>query len=282
MTKVFGSHLLGRNVSPPDERDYKLANFLGLGVDRASSLSDPTDLINLGIAELKLTSVTFARWAATSYPDVTKTHWWKALNYFAQAKASLNPVPAPPSTTLTEWVDPEEILDQADTNHCVGFSAAQWGNTLPINDKFTDQDGHDIYYECKVIDGEPGQENGTDLRSQAKALKNRRRLGIYAFAASVDEVVAWIQQKGPVVMGTDWLENMFDPNAKGFVDVRGAVAGGHAYVANGYDSADDSLLFINSWSAGWGDNGHFKMYKADMEKLFVDYGEALIAVELAI
>lgn len=282
MTKVVGAHLLGRNVSYPDSRDYKLANFLNLAVDNTSTPSDPTELIDLGLSELKLTTVSFKRWAATSYPDVTQTHWWQALNYFALAKASLNPTPAPPSTTLVEWEDPEAILDQGNTGHCVGFSGAQWGNTLPIDDKFVNQDGHDIYYECKVIDREPNQENGSSVRSLAKALKNRGRLSAYAFASNVDEFVTWIQTKGPVVMGTDWLDNMFDPAADGTVNVSGSIAGGHAYVANGYDSATQEIHFINSWSDTWGNKGHFKMAKADMENLFADYGEAMVALELAI
>ena len=280
MVKVVGPHLLGRNPSPPDERDYQLANFLNLGVDKAATPTDPSELIDLGLAELKLTTVSFKKWAATSYPDVTKTHWWQALNYFALAKGSVNPTP-PPSSTLVEWEDGEPILDQGDTGHCVGFSGAQWGNTLPVDDKFGNQDGHDIYYECKVIDGEPRAENGSSVRSLAKALKNRGRLSVYAFANSVDEFVTWIQTKGPVVMGTDWLDNMFDPSADGTVNVSGGIAGGHAYVANGYDSATDEIHFINSWSDSWGAKGHFKMAKSDMEKLFADYGEALVAVELA-
>ena len=277
MTDI-GPHLLGRNPSPPDERDYKLANFARLGVEETAT-TDPTELITLAAAEFKLTTITFKKWAATSYPDVTKTHWWKGFNYLELAKKALNP---PIITSVTEWYNAEPILDQGNTGHCVGFSGAQWGNTLPFDDQYVNQDGHDLYYECKVIEGEPKQENGAYVRSLAEALLARKRITVYAFAETVDDAIAFIQQKGPVVFGTVWLNNMFDPDADGLVHATGAEAGGHAYLANGYDSDKNQFLFINSWSDQWGVNGHFKMSKSDAEKLFAEYGEIMAAVELPI
>jgi len=274
MASNIGSHLLGRNPSPPDDRNYRLSNFLKLGVEATSA--DPAELIALGVAELKLTTVKFARWAATDYSDVTKTHWWKALNYFEQAKAALNPVP----TGKVEWENPQPTLDQGNTGHCVGFSGAQFGNTLPINDQFDNNDGHALYYECKVVEGEPNQENGAYVDSIGKVLLNRKRIGVYAFAASIDEAIEWVKTKGPVIFGTVWLTNMFDPDSSGLIKAIGSEEGGHAYVCLGYDPALDQLLFLNSWGSSWGVNGHFRMSRSDAIKLFSNYGEVLAAVEL--
>ncbi len=276
MSETIGSNLLGRNPSPKDERDYRLSNFINLG-DLEAGTVDPYELIVLGEKELKLTTVSFKKWASTSYNDVTQTHWWKALNYFTQAKESLGFIPA---TTVTEWQNPEPVLDQGNTGHCVGFSGAQWGNTLPVNDQFDNQDGHNLYYECKILEGEPNEENGAYVRSIAEVLKNKQRLSVYAFANSVDEAIAWLQAKGPVIFGTSWLTNMFYPDAEGLISATGSFEGGHAYLSNGYDSSRNQFLFINSWSSDWGKDGHFKMSKSDIEKLFADYGEILAAVEL--
>jgi hypothetical protein len=279
MTEALGPHLLGRVPSPPDERDFKLSNFTAIG-DVEMGTVDPYDLISIAEQELKLTTVTFKKWAATSYPDVTKTHWFKAFNALTQAKENLGPPPPPPSGGFVEWDNPQPILDQMDTNHCVGFSGAQWGNTLPINDLYTNRDAHAIYYETKVFDGEPNEENGSTMRSLAKALKARGRLTVYAFAETIDEAIEWIKTKGPVMVGTDWLDNMFDADANGLVSATGPTVGGHAYLINGYDAELDQLLYINSWGTNWANDGHFRMSASDAEMLHEELGELLVAVEL--
>lgn len=281
MTEVLGPHLLGRKPSPADERDYKLGNFLKLGTETASN--NPAELIDLGLAELKLTTVTFKKWAATTYVDVTKTHWWKALNYFELAKQNITPgSPVPISENLFEWNNPRSILDQEDTNHCVGFSGAQWGNTDPVNDNYTERDGHVIYYECKVFDGEPNEENGSVLRSLGKALKARGRISAYAFANSVDEGLEWVKTKGPLVVGTDWYDDMFNPDANGLVTALGPLVGGHAYLCNGFDADKDELLYINSWGRNWANDGHFRISLMDAKYLHSREGEIMVALELPI
>lgn len=276
--EVVGPHLLGRLPSPPDERDYKLANFLPLG-DVEMGSSDPLDLITIAEQELKLTTVTFKKWASTAYPDVTRTHWFKALNALAQAKEAL--APAPPSDVF-EWPNPQPILNQEDTNHCVGFSGAQWGNTLPVNDQYTDRDGHAIYYECKVIDGEPGEENGSYIRSLGQALKARKRVTAYAFAANVEEAIEWLKVKGPVVAGTNWYDDMFFPDSFGLVAATGPLVGGHAYLMNGFDPNTDELLYINSWGKNWGADGHFRLSLMDAKMLHTMDGELMVTLELPI
>jgi hypothetical protein len=244
---------------------------------QALTVSDPIELIALGEQELKLTTVTFKKWAATAYSDVTQTHWWKALNYFEAARQNL--APPPPSPTF-EWFNAEAALDQEDTNHCVGFSGAQWGNTLPVNDQFDNRDGHALYYECKVIDGEPNEENGSVMRSIGSALKARKRLTAYAFAESVDVAVEWIKTKGPIMAGTNWYDDMFNPDPTGLVKVLGPEVGGHAYLWNGFDPVTDEILCINSWGRNWADEGHFRIGLQDAKTLFRFDGELLVALEL--
>lgn len=54
------------------------------------------ELIEAAEVELKLTTVGYKKWAATTYKDVKATHWWKAMDFLAQAKAALEPAPPPP------------------------------------------------------------------------------------------------------------------------------------------------------------------------------------------
>lgn len=188
------------------------------------------------------------------------------------------PAPAPQPGGVILWGD-DARLNQGRTGHCVGFGWAGWGDSLPVRDSYTDADANAVYYAAKVIDGEPGQENGSTVRSGAKAMQQRGRLSAYAFAASVDEVKVALRS-GPVVFGTDWTQDMFKPDAHGLVSPTGPIAGGHCYLCIGYDPEQGVFRFRNSWGAEWGLNGDFLVHEDDAAKLLAQQGEACVAVEL--
>jgi hypothetical protein len=181
--------------------------------------------------------------------------------------------------TSREWTD-EMQLDQEATNHCVGFGWAGWGDSEPVTDGYRDPDGHAIYYEAKEIDGEPRGERGSTVRSGAKAMRNRRRLGAFVFADNVDDVKRWVLTRGPVVCGTDWTRDMFDPDTSGFVRPTGSVEGGHCYLMVGYDGSTDTFSFVNSWGSAWGQGGRFHMRSADFARLLKQQGEACAGIEV--
>ncbi|HEY5473260.1 MAG TPA: C1 family peptidase [Candidatus Limnocylindrales bacterium] len=171
------------------------------------------------------------------------------------------------------------VLDQGDSGHCVGFGFADWGNTLPVDDDYSGADGDAIYYECKVIDGEPRQEDGTSVRSGAKAMKQRGRLAAYAFG-SLPDAKTFLLNHGPVVFGIDWYDGMFTPNASGVVRPTGSVAGGHGIAAYG---ADATYCYLqNSWGTSWGQGGKCKITWADLAVCMANGGEACAAVELPV
>lgn len=260
----IGPHLLGRKPSPPDSRDWQLTSFLGL---------TDQELRDKAVEELKLTTVGYINKYWTRPPN--NTHWFKAMAYLGQ----ITPTPPPPTDTIV-WSHGDQVLDQEETPHCVGFDAAAWGNVLPYNDRFTNEDGHKIYYECKVIDGEPGRENGSYIRSGAKALQNRRRLTAYAFATRVEDMIEWVRTKGPIMVGTAWYTGMFYPDDKHYVKATGYMEGGHAYCLIGHSQSEAAFIFLNSWGRSYGNNGIFKMKVADFAPLLADDGEACVALEL--
>lgn len=277
---------LGRIPSPPDERDYKLENFLGV----AAIDADPD--IPAAYAELKLATVTYKRWAATTYKDVTQTHWWKALNDLGVlAPAPDPPPPLPPSPTPVEntvWANNEPVLDQGDYGTCVGNGFAQWGNTLPIDDRFVEKDARAIYYEATILDGSPddpdahgGGQQGSTVRSGAQAMVNRTRARTYAFTTQEDTIVSFLESSGPLVVGSDFTWDMENPDENGYVTPTGGVAGGHCYLLAGNLIDEGAFLFLNSWGAGWGQKGYFKMKYDDFMTLLEDQGEVCAIVEVA-
>lgn len=267
----FGPHLLGRKPSPPDLRDYRLANFAGLG--EQAGVVDVVQEAELAIAELQKTTITYKRWAATKYPDVTKTHWWQAFNHLANIAGSPPPVPENDKTWPVNFQ-----LDQGNTGHCVGFGWAGWGDAEPIIDDYENADGHAIYYECKVIEGDPKGEDGAYVRDGATAMKNRNRLTTYAFANTIEDALLHLRTKGPLVVGTDWTNDMFTPDANGRVRPTGDVAGGHCYLL--YEVSGTTLWFKNSWGSTFGVSGSFCMTIDDFQVLMNSYGELVASVEL--
>jgi hypothetical protein len=216
---------------------------------------------------------------------------WRYIKQLRTAPHPPTPNPTPTVTAKT-WDDPRATLDQGQTNHCVGNGCAQWGNTSPVNDDYAEADAAKIYYAAKVIDGDPGGEDGTYVRSGMKVLQNMKRLAAYARPSGMPEMTDWILGKGPVTVGTNWYESMFtlDGDHRAKIDdsvispeTGKAVAGGHCYLVLGYDPSRSNREFecLNSWGAKWGANGHFFLAQSDMQRLvFSEDGEAWCAVEL--
>lgn len=265
MPDTIGPHLLGWVAPKPDKRDWQLSEFLDVGVTTAGD-----DLARA------LAALLSGKGAA----QVTKDFAKAVTSHVRNLELSVGPAPPPVHAVL--WADSDEVLDQGQTGHCTGFSAAQFGNTNPVDDHFTNQDGHDIYYEAKVIDGEPRAENGSSIHSVAKVLKNRGRVAAYAWATNLNDIKAWVQSKGPVIVGTDWMNDMFNPDANGFITPTGGYAGGHAYNIVGWDDTDN-ITFLNSWNKSWGKNGRFFMTATNFQTLVNTSGfEACAVVELPV
>ena len=187
------------------------------------------------------------------------------------------------------WTDPV-VLDQGAYGTCVGNGWAGWGDSMPVEDSYTETDARAIYFEATCLDGhcdDPdapgGGQQGSSVRSGAQAMQKRGRLAAYAFSVSLADMNEWLDNHGPVVMGTNWTNGMFTPDANGYIAPTGPVEGGHCYLCIDHiteDGADD-YLFRNSWGASWGLGGDFKMHAADVQALLSASGEACFAVELA-
>lgn len=249
-----GPQSLGRIKSDPDPRNYRLAAFL-----------EPAPLSKLDILN----------------DLIQRSRYSKKLKAWVDEATATIQSFTPPPPTYKQWGTTQQ-LDQADKPHCVGFAWAQYSNAEPVPNHYTDSYGHDLYYACKVVDNEPLTENGSSIHTGATVMRNRKRIDGYAWTTDLDEIKQWALTKGPVTVGTLWLNDMFQVDFNGFLHPTGGIAGGHAYLLIGYDSRSDVFTFQNSWGRSWGDNGFFKMKAADWFALFQrdSDGEACVSVEL--
>lgn len=173
--------------------------------------------------------------------------------------------------------------DQGQTSMCVGFG---FYGLLRAKPKLQyDPQPKLIYEGAQKNDEWPGEAyDGTSVRGGAKFLQSVNKLSSYAWAFDVNTVLNWIGSKGPVVLGTDWTNQMFTPDVNGLVTVGDLnnptnIAGGHCYVAIGYNDKTRLVTLQNSWGKSWGIKGRFYMTYADVDALIKNQGEACTPVE---
>lgn len=184
----------------------------------------------------------------------------------------------PPVLTRHHRTGP--VLDQGNTSQCVGYAFRQLLNTAPVMQQ-GGPSATDIYREAQRIDEWPGEQyDGTSVRAGAKVLHAEGYLSAYHWATRAEDVRDYILTSGPVVVGTDWLTDMFTPDKDGYLPVSGSFVGGHAYVLCGYSTGRSAFRIINSWGKGFGQAGRAWIRFDDFARLLSSNGEACAAVEL--
>lgn len=200
------------------------------------------------------------------------------------------------------------VLHQGNEGTCVGCG---WTHKLagrPVVDSSLDYPfARQLYADIVLIDPWPQNDGpdysfGTDVLSGAKILHQRGKIKEYRWAFGIEDLILAIRFS-PAVLGLNWYDSMFDPEANGFLRIAGALAGGHCVIANGvklvyragtttaqkrsaqwfsFLDIDKSFIRIhNSWGANWGINGEAFISIRDMQRLLSERGEACIAIEKA-
>lgn len=175
--------------------------------------------------------------------------------------------------------------DQGATPQCVAYSWVHWLEDGPIQ-----QGGavpcispQVIYDEAQKLDEWPGEGyDGTSVRGGAKALQARGYISAYSWATTLDEVIQSVLMLGPMSVGTNWYNDMFEPDPTTFlVKPTGGIAGGHAFQLNGVNVGRKTFRLKNSWGRSWGKKGYALISFEDFEKLLLEDGEACIATEVS-
>jgi hypothetical protein len=98
-----------------------------------------------------------------------------------------------------------------------------------------------------------GLQFGSSVRAMVKWLVKRGYAGGYAWAFKRSDASLWVRTRGPVVVGTNWYEAMFNLSTEGFAKIppNDPLAGGHCYLWCGADERRGVDLWANSWTR-WG------------------------------
>lgn len=197
---------------------------------------------------------------------------------------------AKPQRRRMYWIMPDN-LDQGQSPQCVAYGWEHYLMASPVKNRMYKTPA-DLYHEAQLADEWPGEDyDGTSVRAGAKALQAAGYLKSYEWAFDLDTMTRHLLDFGPVVVGTNWYEDMFFPSAYSgkdlFLTVTGNFAGGHCWVLDGcnldgkcYCGEPGKYQGFNSWGKDWADSGRFWICPKDVARLIREDGEVCMASEL--
>lgn len=203
--------------------------------------------------------------------------------------------------SYTWWCD--ICLDQGYEGACVGFSITHELAARPKIVLRDDNFARALYHRAQQLDEWAGEDyDGTSVLAGMKAVKEiTNSFGLpliseYRWAFGLKDVVQVLSYKGPVVLGINWHDSMFDWDDNYFVHPDGNIAGGHAILCNGvkiirkpgittwpprWEDVDLNKSYArlhNSWGWSYGLNGDVFVSLKDLGYLLTDQGEAAIPI----
>jgi len=180
-------------------------------------------------------------------------------------------------TLSTKIWDCDVWLDQGTEGACVGFS---WAHELAAEPSVVEVDetyARMIYREAQKVDEWPGEDyEGTSVLAGVKIVKSFGWIDEYRWGFSLSDVLGAVVNIGPVILGTNWYEGMWDTDDDGYIWPTGSIAGGHAIMIVGYDHKRHAVLLHNSWGQSWGVDGRAWVDVTALEFLLSEQGEVCV------
>lgn len=183
------------------------------------------------------------------------------------------------------WAAGDRVLDQGTEGACVGFGFAHElaaRSYAPSSvGGVTNEVARLLYVRARQRDEYPGEDyDGTSVNGGALVVRDAGFARAFHWADTFDDIRRAVGYEGPVVMGTNWHESMWDTNSIGYfpAGVSGDVVGGHCWLIRGVSERRREFLCRNSWGVDWGVFGEFRMSFADVRRLFDEDGEACLLV----
>jgi len=227
-------------------------------------------------------------------PEVKKKHHRLGRHIHHDPRSLAFRVGATATPKTVRWERHIPVFDQGDLGSCTinaGLGALGSGNlfaTLPADVQAklaaasvqTDL-VQPLYREETRLDSYPGawepDDTGSDGLSSAKTMQKHGWISGYRHITSIGEAHAGIQE-GPLIGGFSWFSGMDTPDKKGVVNPTGTVRGGHEWEIIGYDLDTDLWECVNSWSEGWGLDGHFFLSTKALTYLMSQQGDMTLFV----
>lgn len=187
-------------------------------------------------------------------------------------------------------------IDQGNTGTCVGHAWKHRLMALPIERRKDETpSAFDIYDAATKLDEWTDNDNdterqwGTSVRAGAKALQAMGLVSEYSWCRTAEEAARWLGGQdaaghfvgGPIVIGVNWYDSMFETDEEGILHISGEVAGGHAVCLNRWVPTLGLFGGIQNWSLPWGERGrgHFYLKAEDLERLLKEDGEGCTPTE---
>lgn len=181
------------------------------------------------------------------------------------------------------------IMDQGEVGSCTGHagtaaigSEAFWSAG---RDAIGPGDPHvyaeHLYSDATKVDPWTGEwlpdDTGSDGLSIAKVLLTRGLISGYQHATTLEAALTALAQR-PVMIGSSWLEGMYDTSPEGQMTVSGQVVGGHEYLLDELDVERQRVWMRNSWGMGYGVSGRAWMGWEDLRRLLADDGDCTVLI----
>lgn len=191
--------------------------------------------------------------------------------------------------------------DQGQEGACVGFGWSHELASTPAPVPTNNTVAFSLYKRAQQLDPWPGENySGTSVLAGAKAVQELKNnvgqsyIAEYRWAFGLPDLLLALAHTGPVVLGLNWYEGMFDTDPLGFLRRTGALSGGHCILALGVyivlvagftgeptqlshlDLDNSYIVLHNSWGKDWGTGGKAKISLRDMQTLLAEDGEACV------
>lgn len=138
-----------------------------------------------------------------------------------------------------------------------------------------------VYNRAKQIDEWEGVDyDGTSVRAGMLVAREHGWCEGFSWALNLDELRTALHL-GPVVIGVEWREDMYETDELGYVTVGGKVVGGHCLVVTGYSPnyrrRGPVFRWRNSWGPTYGLGGNGYVRPDDLAAIvFGSGGEAAV------